>query len=90
MRAAASAPHQALLIPDAAIVQDQSRKLVMVVREDDTVEPRVVELGPLSDGLRVIRSGVTATDRVIVNGTLRARPGAKVAPHPGKIEPAAS
>ncbi len=90
VRAAASAPHQALLIPDAAIVQDQSRKLVMVVREDDTVEPRVVELGPLSDGLRVIRSGVTATDRVIINGTLRARPGAKVAPHPGKIEPAAS
>jgi len=90
VRAAASEPHQALLVPDAALVQDQSRKLLMVVREDDTVEPRVVQLGPLSDGLRVIRDGITARDRVIINGTLRARPGAKVTPHPGKIEPAAS
>lgn len=90
VRAAASAPHQALLVPDSAIVQDQSRKLLMVVREDDTVEPRVVEVGPLSDGLRVIRSGIAAGDRIVIDGTLRARPGAKVAPHPGKIEPAAS
>jgi RND family efflux transporter MFP subunit len=90
VRAAASEPHQALLVPDSAVVQDQSRKLLMVVREDDTVEPRVVQLGPLSDGLRVIRSGIAATDRVVINGTLRARPGAKVAPHPGKIEAAES
>jgi RND family efflux transporter MFP subunit len=90
VRAAASQAHEALLVPDSAIVQDQSRKLLMVVREDNTVEPRVVEVGSLSDGLRVIRSGITAEDHVIINGTLRARPGAKVAPHPGKIEPAAS
>lgn len=90
VRAAASAPHQALLVPDSALVQDQSRKLLMVVREDDTVEPRVVQIGPISDGLRVIREGITAADRIIINGTIRARPGAKVAPHPGKIEPAAS
>lgn len=90
LRAAASNPHQALLVPDSAVVQDQSRKLLMVVGGDGTVEPRVVELGPLSDGLRVIRSGITATDRVIINGTMRARPGAKVTPHSGKIEPAAT
>lgn len=90
MRAAASQAHEALLVPDSAVVQDQSRKLLMVVREDGTVEPHVVELGPLSDGLRVVRSGITAADRIIINGTLRARPGAKVTPHPGKIEPASS
>lgn len=90
VRAAASEPHQALLVPDSALVQDQSRKLLMVVREDGTVEPRVVEIGPLSDGLRVIRTGISATDQIVINGTLRARPGAKVTPHPGKIEPAAS
>lgn len=89
LRAAASAPHEVLLVPDEAVVQDQSRKLLMVVREDDTVEPRVVQLGPLSGGLRVVRSGIAATDRIIINGTLRAHPGAKVTPHPGKIEPAA-
>ena len=90
VRAAASQAHEALLVPDSAVVQDQSRKLLMVVREDGTVEPHVVELGPLSDGLRVVRSGITAADRIIINGTLRARPGAKVTPHPGKIEPASS
>jgi RND family efflux transporter MFP subunit len=88
VRVAASEPHQALLVPDSAIVQDQSHKLLMVVRDDGTVEPRAVELGPLSDGLRIIRSGISATDRVVINGTLRARPGAKVTPHQGKIESA--
>jgi RND family efflux transporter MFP subunit len=90
VRVAASEPHQALLVPDSAVVQDQSRKLLMVVREDGTVEPHVVELGPLSDGLRIIRRGITATDRVVINGTIRVRPGAKVTPQPGKIEPETS
>ena len=53
---------------------------VFVVKPDDTVEVRPVVLGPLDDGLRVIREGLKADDRVIVNGIQRARVGAKVAP----------
>lgn len=72
--------HDAVLIPDVAIVADQSRKLVMVVGKDNVIEARPVTLGPLIDGLRVIREGLTATDRVVVNGVQRARPGMPVTP----------
>ena len=51
-----------------------------MVKPDDTVEARPVVLGPLDDGLRVIREGLKPDDRVIVNGIQRARVGAKVAP----------
>ncbi len=77
-----SAPYEALLVPDAAVMSDQSRKVLMTVTADDTVVPRPVQLGPIYDGLRVIRSGVGPEDTVIVNGLLRARPGAKVTPRP--------
>ena len=80
VRLIGSAPYEALLLPDAAIATDQSRKIVFVVKPDDTVEARPVVLGPLDDGLRVIREGLKAEDRVIVNGIQRARVGAKVAP----------
>jgi RND family efflux transporter MFP subunit len=86
VRVPASEPHQAMLVPDSALVSDQSRKLLMVVRDDGTVEPHVVQPGPLQDGLRVIRDGITPTDRVVIDGLVRARPGAKVTPQPGKIE----
>jgi len=82
VRLIASAPYEALLVPDIAVATDQSRKIVFVVKDDDTVEARAVELGPLDDGLRVIREGLKAEDRVIVDGLQRARVGAKVSPHP--------
>ncbi len=78
MRLIASAPYEALLVPDTAVATDQSRKIVFVVKDDDTVEARAVVLGPLDDGLRVIREGLKAEDRVIVDGIQRARVGAKV------------
>jgi RND family efflux transporter MFP subunit len=86
VRIPATAPHQALLVPDSAVLSDQSRKLVMVVREDGTVEPRVVQLGPLDGGLRIVRGGIAAGDRVVINGLMRVRPGLKVAAQAGKIE----
>jgi RND family efflux transporter MFP subunit len=90
IRIPASEQHIAILIPDGAVVTDQSRKVVMTVKEDGTVEPKVVRPGPMTDdGLRIIRSGLEASDRVIINGLVRARPGAKVSPQPGKIETAA-
>jgi RND family efflux transporter MFP subunit len=82
VRLIGSAPYEALLLPDAAIATDQSRKIVFVVKDDDTVEAKPVTLGPLDGGLRVIREGLKAEDRVIVDGLQRARVGAKVAPHP--------
>ncbi len=82
VRLIGSSPYEALLIPDAAVATDQSRKIVFVVKPDDTVEARAVVLGPLDDGLRVIREGLKADDRVIVDGIQRARVGAKVSPHP--------
>jgi membrane fusion protein, multidrug efflux system len=81
VRLIGSAPYEALLIPDAAIATDQTRKIVFVVKDDDTVEARPVVLGPLEEGLRVVRDGLKAEDRVIVDGIQRARVGAKVNPH---------
>ena len=82
VRLIASAPYEALLVPDTAVATDQSRKIVFVVKDDDTVEARAVVLGPLDEGLRVVREGLKAEDRVIIDGIQRARVGAKVSPHP--------
>jgi RND family efflux transporter MFP subunit len=90
IRIPASQQHVAILVPDGAIVTDQSRKVIMTVKEDGTVEPKVVRPGPMpEDGLRIIRSGLEPSDRVIINGLVRARPGGKVTPQPGQIETAA-
>jgi len=85
VRLIGSSPYDALLLPDTAVASDQSRKIVFVVKDDDTVEARPVTLGPLDEGLRVIREGLKPEDRVIIEGLQRARPGAKVAPHAAPI-----
>jgi RND family efflux transporter MFP subunit len=85
LRLPTSAREPTLLVPDAAIATDQSRKLVMTVAADGTVVPKPVEIGPLSGDLRIIRSGLAPTDRVIINGLMRARPGTKVTPEQGVI-----
>src|ERR1700736_3102214 len=84
VRLIGSSPYEALLVPDAAIATDQSRKIVFVVKEDNTVEAKPVVLGPLDEGLRVVREGLKAEDRVIVDGLQRARVGAKVTPQTAK------
>lgn len=78
----------ALLVPDAAVRTDQARKILLVVGKDNTVAAKPVETGPLVGGLRVIRSGVTKADRVIVQGVQFAMPGAKVNPRVTQIKPA--
>ncbi len=80
LRIAASPEYQALLVPDRAIFSDQAAKLVMVVDGEGVVRPRPVVLGPLSGALRVIREGLSGSERIIVDGLLRARPGSKVTP----------
>ena len=82
-----SASHTVLLVPDAALVTDQSRKLVMTVSPDGTVVPKPVEIGALyGNDLRVVTKGLAPSDQVVINGLMRVRPGAKVAPHPGSID----
>ena len=85
----ASDPYQALLLPDSAIGTEQSRKYVLVVSADNTVVQRYVTLGDLADRLRVIKAGLAADDRVIVNGLIQARLGAKVAPQEQPASPQA-
>lgn len=79
-----------LLIPDAAILSDQVRKIVLIVGPENKVAPRPITLGPIVDGLRVVRTGLTPQDRVIINGIANpmVRPGVTVNPQPGEIKPA--
>ena len=77
----------ATLVPDDAVVSDQSRKLLLTVDKTNTVKAVVVKLGPIVDGLRVIHGGITGDDLIIVNGVLRARPGGKVVPMRATIQP---
>lgn len=89
-RLAGAGSYQAMLVPDAAIATDQARRVVYVVAADGSVAPRAVQMGPLVDGLRVIRSGLQANDRVIINGLQRVQqPGVKVQARNGRIEPVA-
>ncbi|HEY2228943.1 MAG TPA: efflux RND transporter periplasmic adaptor subunit [Xanthobacteraceae bacterium] len=81
--------HDALLVPDGAVASDQSSKIVFTVADDGTVGTKLVELGPMVEGLRVIRSGLAPADRIVIDGIQRARPGGKVTPQDGKIESAA-
>ena len=62
----------------------------MTVSRDGVVVPKPVEIGDLRGGLRVIRSGLTPNDQVIIDGIPHAAPGAKVAPHGGTIRYAAA
>ncbi len=73
-----SGTYDALLVPDESIVADQTRKLLYVIGKDGKVEQRVVETGPLVEGLRVIRDGIAPTEKVVLDGLAGLRPGAEV------------
>jgi RND family efflux transporter MFP subunit len=88
VRVAATAPYEALLVPDAAIGSEQARKFLLVVGPDDVVATRYVTLGQVVENLRVIKSGIEPNDRVVVNGLTRARPGQKVTPQEESAAPA--
>lgn len=72
----------AILIPDRAIISDQARKIVFALDENDVVVAKPVQLGPMHEGLRVVLSGLSASDRVVVDGIANpaVRPGVKVKP----------
>jgi multidrug efflux system membrane fusion protein len=88
MRLATGGTEKALLVPDTAVQTDQTRKLLLVVAKDGTVSAKEVALGPIIDGgLRVVRSGLAAGDRVVIQGTQMAMPGGKVRAQVGRIDP---
>jgi RND family efflux transporter MFP subunit len=85
LRLFATQPFDALLVPDQAIVTDQTRQVVYVVDAEGAVGQKVVRPGRLIDGLRVIAEGLTLEDRVIISGVQRARPGRRVAVKEGVV-----
>jgi multidrug efflux system membrane fusion protein len=76
---AGGAPSQQILIVDRAVNTDQDRKFVYVVDKEGKAEYRAVKLGPLDDGLRVVREGLKPGEKIVVNGLQRVRPGAPIA-----------
>ena len=87
MRLRGADPYAALLVPDQAVVTDQTREVVYVIDGSNTVHERDVALGPIFNGLRVIKGGLGPDDRVIIDGVQRARPDQKVTPADGKVQP---
>jgi len=85
IRVAGSPLTQALLVSDRAVGTDQGQKYVLVVDKDNVVVVKPVVLGPEAEGLRVVRTGLTADDQVIINGIVNARPGSKVSPQQGDM-----
>ncbi|MFK7878757.1 efflux RND transporter periplasmic adaptor subunit [Roseobacter sp.] len=75
-----SLPYEGILVPDAAIVSDQNRRLVMTVDDAGNVTPVPVRPGPRIDGYRVIRDGLDGSEVIVIEGVIRARPGSVVTP----------
>ncbi|GIT86746.1 MexE family multidrug efflux RND transporter periplasmic adaptor subunit [Roseobacter sp. OBYS 0001] len=75
-----SLPYEGILVPDAAIVADQNRRLVMSVDAEGNVTPIPVRPGPRIDGYRVIREGLDGSELIVIEGIIRARPGSVVTP----------
>ena len=78
-------PVDAVLVPDEAVIADQGQKIVYVVNDKNMVEARVVTPGPMARGLRVVE-GLAPTERIIIKGFQRVRPGVEVTPEDGTIQ----
>ncbi|HEX2554050.1 MAG TPA: efflux RND transporter periplasmic adaptor subunit [Microvirga sp.] len=82
-----SDPYEGVLVPDEAVGSDQDRRVVFVVGDDNIVHMKPVRPGPRIDGYRVIRTGLTGKETIVINGLMRIRAGAKVAPQPTTLPP---
>lgn len=85
IRVPISKEKERILIPDTAIGSDQSIKYVWVVTAENTPERRILELGPKHEGYRIVHSGLTTEDRIVVNGIQFIRPNAILNPQEVKI-----
>ena len=79
-------PYDALVVPDVAVIQSAEGRMVIVVGPDKIAKFRPVQIGPKLGTFRVIKSGLKADDQVLINGQMRARPGAPVVPEPIKLD----
>lgn len=87
VRIPGSQPYDAILVPEAALVTDQAQKMLLTVDADGTVVAKPVRIGPNRGPLlRIIREGLEPTDRIIISGLLRARPGGKVSATEGSFD----
>ncbi len=86
LRLPGSQPHEVVLIPDAALATDMGRPLVWVVDGEGIVQPQPVTLGPLRHGLRIVRTGLDGSERIVIRGLQVVRPGAPVQAEEGTIE----
>lgn len=84
-----SGTYHAVLVPDEAIITDQTRKLVYVLGKDGTVAPRPVVTGPPVAGLRVVREGLSARDLLVISGITRLQPGMAVKATKSEVKPRA-
>ena len=86
LRIPAAAPYQAVLVPQRSVTSTQGEKFVVVIGQDNIAAFRPVELGTLNAGMQVIRKGLAAGERVVVDGLLKVRPGEKVDPKPLPVD----
>lgn len=84
---AASNTYKGILVPDEAVGSDQNERVVYVLNADNSVTTKPVRLGPKLYGYRVIRSGITGDETIVVNGLMRIRPGIKVKPDVVQLPP---
>ena len=83
----ASLPHEGVMLPDEAVASDQDRRIVYVLDDKNVVSAKPVRPGPRIDGYRVIRSGLTGDETVVINGLMRVRPGVTVTPKVTELPP---
>jgi RND family efflux transporter MFP subunit len=89
MRLLGSGVYDGMMVPEAALVTDQTRRVLLLVGADGRVVAKPVEIGPLVEGLRVVRSGIARSDRLIIAGVGQVRPGMLVKTRQGRIVPPA-
>ncbi len=87
LRVPGSELYTAIMLPESAIVTDQSQKIALTVDKDGVVGVKILRVGPSYDSMRIIREGLSPDDTVIIDGLMRARPGSQVTPEEGKIDP---
>ena len=87
MRLLGSPPYTGLLLPDSAVSTDQTRQVVRIVGKDGKLAQRVIQTGPVVDGLRVVRGGIGPEDRVVIAGAAQAKPGQAVRVKEVRITP---
>lgn len=85
VRIPGSGEYEALLIRDEAIGSDQGRAFVFVIGDDNIAEYRPIDVGPMENGLRIVRSGLKAGERIVINGVVNIRHGSKVVPEDGEM-----